>query len=185
MGGIVDICNRALSKLGQNRITSIDDANEAARACNHAFEFVRDAVLRDHPWNCTVSRVTLAPLSTTPAYGHDYEYQMPSDCLKVLEVDTTYDWAVEGRKILTDEGPSLNVRYQIREEDPNQYDAVLFEVMAARLSYELCEELTQSNTKKQLLFEDYRQIFLRGKMQDAQEGSATDFAEDEWVNVRY
>lgn len=185
MASTVEICNRALSKLGQIRITSLTDNNKAAKACNQAYEYVRDSVLRAHVWNCTVSRAQLAPLSTTPAFGFDYEYQQPSDCIKVVEVDTSYQWVVEGRKILTDQGTTLDIRYQVREEDPNQYDSLLQEAIAARLAYELAEELTQSNSKKEAALNDYHMTMSDAKLRDAQEQSPAELYEDDWINVRY
>lgn len=185
MASAVDICNRALSKLGNTRITALTDNSNAAKACNHAYEFVRDAVLRSHVWNCIVERAQLSPLAATPSFEYDYQYQIPSDCIKVLEVDTTYNWVIEGRKILTDEGTTLNVRYQKQETDPNQYDALLFEVIAARLSYEICEEITQSNTKKEAAFRDYKDLLREAKLRDAQEQSPSKFQEDDWINIRY
>lgn len=184
MGGIVDICNRALTKLGEDRIIALTDNSKQAKACSHAYEFVRDAVLRMHPWNCTATRAQLAPLVTTPAFTYAYEYQIPSDALKILEVDTDYDWVVEGRKILTDEGTVLNIRYQKRETDPNQYDALLFEVIAAKLAYELAEPLTQSNAKKSEMKDDFKSILRDAKMNDAQEGSVSKLKEDDWITVR-
>ena len=185
MGSVIDVCNRALGKIGQPRITSLLDNNKAAKACNHAFEFVRDRFLRSHVWNFTIKRSILAPLGTTPAHTYIYEYQLPADSIRILQVDTTYDWIVEGRKILTDEGDELRVVYQCREEDTNQYDTMAFETLAALLAYELCEELTQSNTKKQEAFRDYRETFRMAKMFDAQEGSPSTFVEDDWVNIRF
>lgn len=185
MTSAVDICNRGLSKLGASRITSLTDDTKAAKACNNAYESVRDFIIRVHPWNSTVKRVQLAPLSDAPVYGYTYRYQWPSDCIKVLEVDTTYSWVSEGREILTDEGTVLKVRYQRCETDPNQFDRLLVETIAARLAFEISEELTQSNSKKQAALRDYEQILKVAKLNDAQEGSPSTFAEDDWINARY
>lgn len=185
MTSAVDISNRALSKLGQIRITSLTDNSTAAKACNHAYPYVRDAVLRAHVWNCTVSRQALPALTTTPAFGFDYEYQLPSDCIKVLEVDTSYQWTVEGRKIVTDQAAPLNIRYQVQEEDPTQYDPLLVEVISARMAFEMAEELTQSNSKKDAALRDYRELMLEARLRDSQEQSPAELYEDDWVNVRY
>lgn len=185
MASIVDICNLALTKLGQIRITSLSDNNKAARACNLYFPYARDFVLRAHNWNCVTTRVQLAPLSTTPAFDFAYEYQQPSDCIKVVEVDTSYPWMVEGRKILTDQGTTLDIRYQKREEDPNQYDSLLTATIAARLAYELAEELTQSNTKKDEAMQDFQISLSEARLRDSQEQSPSTLYEDDWINVRY
>jgi hypothetical protein len=52
----VDIANRALSRIGARRLTTLADATEAARAINSAFVQVRDEVLRAHPWKSACRR---------------------------------------------------------------------------------------------------------------------------------
>lgn len=186
MASVVDICNRALSRIGASRITSITDAVKPAKACNSAYNLVRDEVLREHPWNCTITRQALAPLSTDPVYEYDNQYQLPSDCLRLLEVQNNdYDYVIEGRAILTDYGSTLNIKYQKREEDPQQYDSLLVSVIAARLAWEICEELTQSRTKTMDKRDEYKQILAAAKMVDAQEQSPSTFDEDDWITVRY
>lgn len=181
MSSVVDICNRALSKIGAARVTAITDS----KPCNSAYEAVRDRVFRAYPWNCLMERAQLAPLSTDPVYEYDYQYQIPSDCNRVIEVDTPYQWVVEGRKILTDEGDVLNIRYQKKETDPAKYDSILIEALAARLAFEICEEITQSNTKKELAFNDYVDILREAKRADAQEQGPNKLKESDWVTARY
>ena len=69
MVSTVDICNRGLQKLGERKITSLDDDVKAARECKRAFDLVRDAVFRDHPWNSVMARASLPKLSDAPAWG--------------------------------------------------------------------------------------------------------------------
>ena len=186
MPSAVDICNRALSRVGEARITSLTDATKQARACNSAYTLIRDEVLRAHPWNSAIKRASLAKLSDAPDFGYDAQYQLPSDCLRVVEVyDTKLPWVVEGRKLLSDEGTPLKMRYVRREEDPNTFDSLLVSAIAARLAMELCEELTQSNTKRERAGEEYAAILTIARKADGQEQSPMPFEEDDWVNARY
>lgn len=184
MTSTVDICNRALQKLGHTKITSLGDDVKAARECQRAFALVRDAVFRDHPWNCLLARASLARLSETPAWGFDAQYQLPVDCLRVLEADTDYDWRVEGRRILSDAGAPLNILYVRQEEDPGQYDLLLVEALAARLAAELAEALTQSNTKRELAERGYLDVLGQARRADAQEGSARGLFRSGWLEAR-
>ena len=186
MPSAVDICNRALSRVGEARITSLADDSKQARACSSAYVHVRDEVLRAHPWNSAMTRASLAKLSSTPAFGYDNEYQLPTDCIRMVEVyDTTNPWVVEGKKLLSDDGSPISIRYVRREEDPNQWDALLASAVAARLALELCEELTQSNTKKEDAAQYYEVLLSRARSADGQEQSPMPFEEDAWVTSRY
>lgn len=186
MVSVVDICNRALTnKLGAARITSLTDGTRESDAVNLAYPYVRDFVLKAHVWNCTVDRVALAPLVSTPAHTYDYEYQTPGDCVRVLEVDTDYDWVVEGEKILTDEGTVLNIRYQKTVTDPTCWGPMLVECIVTRLAYDICEEITQSSAKKKELADDFLRVLTAAKSMDSQEGSPSNLKEDSWVTARY
>src|SRR3546814_6931193 len=86
MTSVVSICNRALTLLGQKTITSLEDNSQAARLCVESYGPTRDAVLRDHPWNCAIARADLAALSEAPAFEFGRQFQLPPDCLRVLEL---------------------------------------------------------------------------------------------------
>ena len=184
MVSTVDICNRALQKLGHTKITSLDDDVKAARESARAYGPVRDAVFRDHPWNCLLTRASFAALSEAPAWGFAYQYQLPVDCLRVLEVDTRCVWRVEGRHILSDAGAPLNILYVRQEDDPEQYDLLLVEALASRLAGELAESLTQSNTKKEMIEREYLDALDRARRADAQEGTAQRLFRSSWLEAR-
>jgi len=108
----VDVANGALIRLGvADPIVSLDDDTKPARLCKNRIEPAKKALLRYHPWNFAVKRVVLANLSTEPAFGYTYQAQLPSDFLRVVQVDdrrTSY--RIEGPTLLSHE-PSLELRY--------------------------------------------------------------------------
>ena len=186
MASDVQICNLALQKLGQPALISLTDNSRAGRECANAYAPARDAVLRDHPWNFAIERASLAELSMAPAWGYGHQYQLPGDCLRVLEVedDAQFPWKLEGGRLLCDAGAPLYIRYVKRISDPTLFDSLFVHALAARLAYELAEPLTQSNTKKDQAAQDYAALLRMAKRADGQEGSPDDFPEDDWVTVR-
>ena len=89
----VDICNSALNMVGASIITSLSEDSKAARICNQRYTFVRDAVMRAHPWNCLIRRIKLGRDATAPAYKFAFRYPLPADpyCLRVLTVSDDGD----------------------------------------------------------------------------------------------
>jgi hypothetical protein len=185
MPSVVDICNKALDKLGQSPITSLDDGNKAANLCSRNWPLIRDQVLRDHPWNFATRRATLAPSSTVPDWGFTASFPLPSACLRVTEVLdlSTSDYQIEGRAILAD-ATVLYVRYVERITDPNVYDASFIDSAATRLAAEMCEALTQNNKKKEMLFSEYDASLTGAKRVDGQENPPVPFEEDDWITAR-
>ncbi len=181
----VEICNRALDKLGSAPITSLDDDVKAARACARMFNAVCDAELRDHQWNFAVARRSLPALEEAPVFGFARQFQLPGDCLKVLEIDPQGDWKIEGQRLLADTRDGLRIRYIRRNEDTNSFDALFVEALASRLALELCESLTQSNSKKRAALEDYTQAVRRARRADAIEGTADALTETTWIKARF
>lgn len=189
MASVVEICNRALQKLGASRITSITEDSSNARACNVAYEPVRDAELRAHSWSFSIKRVQLAADSTGPDFGPANAFTLPGDYLCLREPDESenhidLDWQVEGNKIITDDAAPLNVRYTFKVTDPNSMDALFREALATKLAFELCEELTQSNSKKESMREDYKEIIRQAKRTNAIERKSQTPPQDSWVNCR-
>lgn len=86
MASVVEICNRALSNIGNSRsINSLTEASKEAGECSLHFEACRDAVLSDFDWNFATKRVALADTSNPPP-DWEYAYQYPSDCLRISEI---------------------------------------------------------------------------------------------------
>ena len=81
MASVIQVANRALTKLGAARIISLGDNNKQARAVASCFDDLRDAELRAHRWSFALVRTALPALTTTPAYEFQYEYQLPADFL--------------------------------------------------------------------------------------------------------
>jgi hypothetical protein len=89
--------------------------------------------------------VKLAPNLVAPVFEWGFAYDLPGDCLRVLEVNGTAwptdGWAVEGRQLVSNE-TAVELLYIYRNEDPNLYDAELVSALAAHLALELATSLS-------------------------------------------
>lgn len=163
----VDIANLALDKLGARAIMTFDDGTPQASLAKRTWSLVRPAVLAEHPWSSVIERATLAASAANPIYGFSYQYPLPANTLKVVEVYTNYDYQVEASSILTNQANSVSIRYIPNETDTTKFSPLLVDVMACRLALEMTEALTQSNTKKQALAEMLRVSLATAKKADS------------------
>ena len=173
MASEVDIINSAMNMIGASNIIARDEDSKAARVSNQRYDSIRDAVLRAHPWNCAVTRRSLAPDSETVAFDWDYQFTLPADpyCLRVLRLDyLDIEFRVEGRKIVTNE-QSINLIYIARVTDPNTYDTLLQEAIAARLAADVSFTLSQSTSLTQNMYSLYESKLQEARFVDATEGT--------------
>ena len=191
MASVVDICNSALNMLGGNTIISLTETSKNARLCNQRYELVRDAVFREHPWNCLQKRVELAKDTDAPAFEFASAFTLPADCLRVLRSENSNfsnneRFRIEGRKLLTDES-TIKILYVASITDTTQYDASLIETLSARLSAELAYPITQSSTLMDRMFSLYQQKLKDARFADATEGTVDDetrIQADDFINSR-
>lgn len=198
MASQVEIANSALSKIGASRITALTDNLEAARLISSRWDLLRDAELRSRNWNFSITRASLAALVTTPAFRYTYEFQLPSLCLKVIQVGEYYPgpsmsdyrnapeapYQIEGRKILTDYPAPLYIRYVESITDTGQWDALFSESFACKLAMDICERLTQSNSKRQLAAEEYKDAISLAVRSDAVENPPEAIPDSSWLLSR-
>jgi hypothetical protein len=192
MAGKVEIANRALTKLGAERILLLTDPSKEARVMNAMFDTVTDAELRRHRWKFALTRATLPALIATPEWGYTYAYQLPSDFLALVQVNEYYLrglkqktlWTVESGQILTDLPAPLKVRYIKRVDNVAVFDPLFVEVLACKLAFEACETLTQSTQKRQLAGEEYRFALQEALRQDAIENPPDELPWGSWLDSR-
>jgi hypothetical protein len=144
----VSICSNALLMLGDKPISAIapPDPTDGGTLCANLYPQVRDWVLRQHTWNCAVKRVILAPDATAPAFDYAYQFSMPDDWLRTLQVgqiDQRTDYQQEGRKILCDEAVFYLV-YVFQNTVEATYDSMLVHTMSVAMKAALAYPITKS-----------------------------------------
>jgi len=170
----VSISNRALTFLGAQPITSLEDDTKEARACNRMFEQSRDQVLRSHAWNFAVKRASLAANTTAPIWEYTNAFDWPSDCLRVIECNTLEEWAIEGRSIVSNAAAPLEIIYISEVTDPTLFDALFVETYALRLAADIAYEITASQQILSNMEELYRRKIADARVVDAQEAQPVD-----------
>lgn len=189
MAADTDICNLALSRIGHyDLLSSLDEASKAAKLCKINYAPTRDAVLRAHPWNFAIKRVTLASDDAVIPFEYAYRFPLPSDCLKVVRTNLDAegcpaDYRIEGRALLTDESV-VSIEYIAQVTDVTLYDALFVDLLAQRLAMELVIPMTDNATAYKTLADVYQAKLTEARSTDAQEGTPRDFVFDDWLRAR-
>lgn len=184
MSSEVEICNEALTALGENTIINLTDASKAARVCNLKYANKRDYLLRRYPWSFATKRTTLAADVDTPDFEFSAQFTLPADYILFREMyPNTISYSIEGNKILCDES-ILYIKYTYRVTDPNEMDATFMEALSALLARELAIPLADSTTKHRQMDELYEVKLSEARFAGSIEQDIEALEATDWLNSR-
>lgn len=198
MASEVDIVNLGLTLLGEARISSLDDPVKQAREAKAIYEMTRDALLAGYNWCFAFGREQLPALADAPPFGFDRQFQLPSDCLRVVMVGDVYvgvdltdyrgapaeEYTIEERKILTDWAAPLNLKYVKRVSNTALFQSNFAKAFGAQLAMDLCEALTQSDTKRDRAEKAFNREISLAVRANAIQLPPQKFPDDEWLLAR-
>jgi hypothetical protein len=163
MAAQIEIFNRAIVLLGEERITTPTQDTKAARELSAIWDTTRKALLRSYRWGFAMKRASLAALVSVPLEQFDRQFLLPSDFLRldfvgeffvgasltdyrtIDEAEYALAQAPEGTVIETDMQAPLPIRYVADIDDPNRFDALFTEALAAKLAVDCARTLTNSD----------------------------------------
>lgn len=180
----IDIINRALAKMGDQRITDRSENTNRARIMDSIYDGVRDELLRDCPWNFATQRDTLSADPAPPVYEWATAFAVPADFLYMVATENNSAYRLEGNQILSNHENSLNITYVRRVTDATEFDTGFAESLAAKLAYEAAQNITADTALQDRLFRDYNLTLIRSKKTDGQEDDPRSHAVDDWELAR-
>lgn len=183
----IDLCSRALLKVGASSIASFDEGTAEAEVAASLYPIVRDALLSLHPWNFALTRQILPRLLDKPTSDFSYAFQLPPQCLRVISAGTGnrsrgVTYKIAGRRVFSNASDIiLNFITRPSESDfPPFFDMALI----ARLAAEFCIPLTDSTSRWEGLQELAERELRRAKLVDSQEDTAPRFEDFSLIEER-
>lgn len=156
MGSAVDICNMALSHLGNaRRVASIDppDGSVEADYCSTFYPIALKETLESADWSFARKRVALALAQDNPSRVWLYAYSRPSDCLvtrRILTNDATMaeqdsaDFDSEGDIIYSNQADAV-LLYTAPVTDPTKFSASFETSLSLLLGSHLAGPILKGN----------------------------------------
>lgn len=179
----VDICNLALTSLGQDPIRSLDENNKRARSCRAVYEVYKRELLRKALWKFATRTAVLAPIRDDALEKLGFVgFLVPRDFVRKKrvwfgdyrdDVDYDIDHSIQGRNIVVkarDVGDMpLRMLYISSEVTEDDFDDLFLETLAMRIAYGLTYSLVQSTSLRESLRTEYESKLGEARSVDSQE----------------
>jgi hypothetical protein len=197
MASQIEIANWALMLVSEKRISALSDDNANAEYISAAWDMLRDRALRRQAWHFAIERAELAADATSPTWGYDYQYSFNSDVVKLIQVGETYpgadrsdlrnselaEYRVEGRKILTNYGAPLKVRWVVNSTAIGEWDPAFAALMAADIAEHIAPRATESDSISQRIANWRAEAMLEAYATNAIEDPPEHQADDSWMSA--
>jgi hypothetical protein len=206
MASVIDICNMALSRIGNSqRINALDEASIQAEQCSLFYELARDFVLRDYAWNFARAYASLAQVADTNDPGYPYAYAIPTDCLKIRQIVNNVfpawygspfndclqrpnvqaiPYRVSGQVLATSITP-VTLEYTQQVTNPELFDPMFVSALAWRLGAHIAPALAKDQNIAQGCEAMYRAEIAQAAAAMLNEGASTYMAESSFITGRY
>lgn len=205
----IQIANRALQLLGSQPISAMNENSRGARAVSRAYGPVMLKALRENYWSFAIKRAILAAAVVKPIFGPANYFPVPADFVQLAPRDqfipsaTSYlpsvypnniggarnDWMIEnmdsGLAIASNDSGPLYVRYVSSNVLESQFDVAFAEALSAMIAMEICEELTNSNSKLQNAMKIYEDAIRMARKRNAFEQQPVEPPADSYLYMRY
>lgn len=183
------ICNGALALLSEGPITSLQQANEQARLCNTHYPVARRMALQLHGWKFATTRTLLNRLTTTPAFGFDYQYQLPTGCLGIWEVypcQMVYviESEADGSPILLTDEATPGIVYTRDTTDATRFSPLFVVALELVIAARLCMTLTEKQGLMTSLQQQLTYNLQQAKIMDAKENPSQQIGDVDMQMVR-
>ncbi len=187
MASEVQICNEGLAFIGVPAILTLGDNSKPARQCNLIYTSKRDELLRSHEWKFATKRTNLSPTTTAPAFGWDYAFNIPSDCLKLLYVGDSdgnrREYSLELNQILTN-NDLIYIKYTKRIESPDSMDALFRATLSMYIAQHVAKPLG-AKSDYQRAVEEYETKLSDARFNGSIEAGDEYIEATSWLESRY
>lgn len=192
-----ELVNTALRKVGAKRILDIGEAVPSAGIASDVLAQERDDLLRLHSWNFAMMRAKLGRLTATPAFGFEYAFVWPADCMRIVSVHNNDNGTgavpykaesiAQGggyvAAILCD-ADEVWMRYVRRVTDPNLMAANFRQLLILRMARIFATATANSNTLYEMIDREIKDVTRHARSIDGIEDYPDRLPEGSWARSR-
>lgn len=201
MTSVVQICNMALARLGDEATVSSIDPPEGSTQAEHCAMFYPQALsslLEMYPWNFATKSAPLALLNIAAPAPWQFAYAMPAGCLRVLQVfdgvqipgAAQAPYAVEvggSQPVLLANTPTAWAQFVFLQTDPQRFSPLFVDALSWLLASQLAGPLLKGDAGAAMsksCLQQFGYIMQMARLSDARQRRVEPTAQPAWIAGR-
>ncbi len=145
----IQICNLALARLGDSRITALTDSTAQAQYCTLFYSQTVEELQAEFDWQFCRKQVSLTS-GTAPLTGYSVQYTLPTDFIRAIRlgnIDASENfgtWEIVGTNLHTNLTSPVALDYIANITTTTSFPAIFTELLSIKLAAVLAMPLTGS-----------------------------------------
>lgn len=183
----IEIINRALLKLGEPPISSLNDA-AFGKSYDMIYSDIKKLLLSAYPWRFATVIKQLPKLQEK--FGKRNMYRLPTDCLLLLRVIDAESnialggYEIAGQSIVLEEETIIAAEYVKNQDDDGSFSPLFREAMAAKIAAELAMRLKHSTNFKQVFENEFYNLIMQAELNNEIAKCTENLPDNSWVSIK-
>lgn len=181
---MVDLCSKALNKIGANEILSFDEGTPEAEFSRSIYPVLKHKLLSSFPWSFAVEVVKLNKMVNDVEEAEYVNcFLLPSDFIRAVKISSKLPYKIIGDKLFCD-ASSVVLTY-VADIDECRFSSPFVSAFIYAIAAELSMSLLDDVTKFNLFHRLYNSELREARFLDSVQESPKKFNDFPLVDVRF
>ncbi|MDR2098903.1 MAG: hypothetical protein LBO78_02660 [Rickettsiales bacterium] len=143
----IDLCSKALHKIGASEIVSFDEATPEAEMASGFYPSLKARLLAAFPWSFATVEARLSRLAEKGGSGYAFAFALPNGFLRAVRIAPSVPYKIMGGRLLSNAG-ELALLYVADVPEENfspAFASALVYALAAEFSTSLLNDAAKFN----------------------------------------
>lgn len=201
MASVVDICNLALARLGDDATVASIDPPEGSAQAEHCWRFypiARDSLLEMHDWKFATRRALLAEL-TVESFNWAFAYAEPAELIRLISVLPTTassddesaqfdaEAGADGEPVIYTDVANATLRYTARVTDTTKFSPLFTDALAWLLASHIAGPVLKGDAgaaAAKASYQNFRMVLALATVSDANQRKVKPTHKPDWIAAR-
>ena len=185
MASSIDISSNALLLIGDEPINSFTEPGAGAQAAANLYPSTKTRLLSTHPWTFALKNIRLSRLTAEadPLTDYKYQYQIPTDLIRLWSIQPHANYAMIGDLILSNENDGLLATY-VFDVAEAAFPAHFIKALEYMLAAEMAISVTEDTGKAQLYEQKARDAASQARNIDSSSKPQLSIVDSPFVSAR-
>jgi hypothetical protein len=180
-----DLCSSALVLIGDKPIGDLYGTDRRSIVANQLYKRVKQAELAKFRWGFARKKAQLSLLAEEPIDSEWRSiYQLPTDLITLIKINPSVDYQIIGDKLYCNLSQALYAEY-IYDIDETLFPPHFSRVMEYALAKDFSNAITDNNTTRQMMAEEYIIQSRMARAMDSQQHPQKSFRDQPFIKVRF